>query len=55
MPKKNRTTSTTPHQDCVVPAPASWRRLISVALLTGAIRHIGALLTGLAVAWWHHD
>ncbi|MFD0228066.1 hypothetical protein ACWGPD_10115 [Streptomyces hirsutus] len=55
MPKKNPVPSTIPHRDHAVPAPASWRRLVSVALLTGAVRHIGALLTGLAVTWWHHD
>ncbi|WP_158239546.1 hypothetical protein [Streptomyces carminius] len=54
MPK-NRTPSTAPQQDEKTPAPASWRRLVSVALLTGAVRHIGALLTGLAMAWWQHD
>ncbi|MFD8154482.1 hypothetical protein ACFW20_30155 [Streptomyces nigra] len=53
MPKKNRTPST--HQDRVAPAPVSWRRLVSVALLTGAVRYIGALLMGLAVTWWQHD
>ncbi|MFF3547508.1 hypothetical protein ACFYXD_37465 [Streptomyces platensis] len=55
MPMKNRTPSTTPRPDHAAPAPASWRRLISAALLTGAARHIGALLAGLAVTWWHHD
>ncbi|MFJ4473123.1 hypothetical protein ACIP2X_37305 [Streptomyces sp. NPDC089424] len=45
----------TPHQDPVTDAPASWRRLVSMALLTGAVRHIGALLAGLAVTWWQHD
>ncbi|MDX5570208.1 hypothetical protein PYK79_52570 [Streptomyces sp. ID05-04B] len=55
MPEKNRIPSTTPHQDQAGPAPTSWRRLVSVALLTGAVRHIGALLAGLAVTWWHHD
>ncbi|MFJ3106502.1 hypothetical protein [Streptomyces sp. NPDC086835] len=23
--------------------------------ITGAVRHIGALLAGLAVTWWQHD
>ncbi|CAL9338726.1 hypothetical protein SUDANB176_00221 [Streptomyces sp. enrichment culture] len=55
MPKKNRTPSTTPRQDEEEPAPVSWRRLVSVALLTGAVRHIGALLAGLAVTRWQHD
>ncbi|WP_158075176.1 hypothetical protein [Streptomyces sp. CB02400] len=55
MPKKNRTPSTIPRQDHEVPAPVSWRRLISVALLTGAVRHLGTLLAGLAVTWWQHD
>ncbi|MEW2436013.1 hypothetical protein AB0952_17940 [Streptomyces caniferus] len=55
MPKKNRTSSTTPHQGDVTPAPASWWRLVSVALVTGAARHIGGLLAGLAVTWWQHD
>ncbi|MFD5794914.1 hypothetical protein ACFWIO_15470 [Streptomyces diastatochromogenes] len=56
MPKKNRTPSTTPpHDHGAAPAPASWRRLVSVALLAGAVRHIGALLAGLAVTWWQHD
>ncbi|MEU7363348.1 MULTISPECIES: hypothetical protein [Streptomyces] len=55
MSKKNRTASTTSHQDHAAPHPVSWRRLISAALVTGAARHIGALLAGLAVAWWHHD
>ncbi|MFC9652758.1 hypothetical protein [Streptomyces sp. NPDC056937] len=55
MPKKNRTPSITPPHDHGAPAPASWRRLVSVALLTGAARHIGALLVGLAVTWWQHD
>ncbi|WP_406350879.1 hypothetical protein OHB56_40910 [Streptomyces sp. NBC_01635] len=55
MSKKNRTPSTTPHQNHVAPTPASWRRLVSVALLTGAVRHIGGLLAGLAVTWWQHD
>ncbi|MFD4175271.1 hypothetical protein [Streptomyces anulatus] len=50
MPKKNRTPSTTNQA-----APGSWGRLVSTALLTGAVRHIGALLAGLAVAWWQHD
>jgi hypothetical protein len=54
MPKKNRTPSTIPHQDQAAPAPASWQRLISAALLTRAVRHIGALLVGLAVTWWQH-
>ncbi|NUK82562.1 hypothetical protein HRW23_35510 [Streptomyces lunaelactis] len=49
MPKKNRIPSTTSHQDHVRADPVSWRRLVSVALLTGAVRHIGALLAGLAV------
>lgn len=53
MPKRNRTASTTPHEQHA--APASWRRLVSTALLTGAVRHIGALLVGLAVTWWQHD
>ncbi|MEV5477869.1 hypothetical protein AB0L66_36880 [Streptomyces sp. NPDC052207] len=53
MPKKNHTPSTTTYQDHA--APASWRRLVSAALLTGAARHIGALLVGLAVTWWQHD
>ncbi|WP_328443331.1 MULTISPECIES: hypothetical protein [unclassified Streptomyces] len=53
MPKKNRTPSTTAHQDHA--ATASWRRLVSAALLTGAARHIGGLLAGLAVTWWQHD
>ncbi|WP_159062950.1 hypothetical protein [Streptomyces scabiei] len=55
MSKKNRTPSTTTPPDDVAPAPASWRRLVSGAFLTGALRHIGALLTGLAVTWWQHD
>ncbi|WP_326756869.1 hypothetical protein OH738_40175 [Streptomyces hirsutus] len=55
MPKKNRTPSTTPHQDHVRPDLVSWQRLVSVALLTGAVRHIGVLLAGLAVTWWQHD
>lgn len=55
MPKKNRTPSTTTPQDEMAPAPVSWRRLVSVGLLTGAVRHIGALLTALAVTWWQHD
>ncbi|MFK0025700.1 hypothetical protein [Streptomyces sp. NPDC090798] len=49
MPKKNRT----PYQDHA--ASASWRHLVSAALLTGAARHIGAILVGLAVTWWQHD
>ncbi|MFI1701400.1 hypothetical protein ACH419_36335 [Streptomyces bobili] len=55
MPKKNRTPSTTTHPDHVAPAPASWRRLVCGELLTGALRHIGARLAGLAVTWWQHD
>ncbi|MFG2785744.1 hypothetical protein ACGFY7_48995 [Streptomyces prunicolor] len=55
MSKKNRTPSTTTHPDPVAPAPVSWRRLVSVALLTGAFRHIGALLASFAVTWWQHD
>ncbi|MDX3322447.1 hypothetical protein PV415_36720 [Streptomyces sp. ME03-5684b] len=55
MSKKNRTPSTTMYPDHVASAPASWRRLVSGALLTGALRHIGAFLTGLAVTWWQHD
>jgi hypothetical protein len=55
MPKKSRTRSTTPHPDDVPPDFSSWRRLVSVALLTGAVRHLGALLAGRAVAWWQHD
>ncbi|WP_158086581.1 hypothetical protein [Streptomyces phaeoluteigriseus] len=54
MAKKNRTPSTH-HQDHVAPTPVSWRHHISVALLIGAVRHIGTLLAGLAVAWWRHD
>jgi hypothetical protein len=53
--KKNRASSANPRQGDVKPAPASWRRLVSVALVTGAARHIGALLAGLAVTWWRHD
>ncbi|WP_159042938.1 hypothetical protein [Streptomyces ardesiacus] len=55
MSKKNRTSSVIPHQGDVTPAPVSWRRLVSVAVITGAARHIGALLAGLAVTWWQHD
>ncbi|MBC7274004.1 MAG: hypothetical protein H5T76_35760 [Streptomyces sp.] len=55
MPKKNRTCSTNPHQGDVTCAPASWWRLVSEALVTGAARHIGALLAGLVVTWWHDD
>ncbi|MFI8243455.1 MULTISPECIES: hypothetical protein [Streptomyces] len=55
MPKKNRRPSTTPPHDHGAPAPASWRRLVSAALLAGAVRHLGALLAGLAVTWWQHD
>ncbi|MGA5082426.1 hypothetical protein ACPC37_33290 [Streptomyces griseoincarnatus] len=55
MLKKNRALSTTTHPDDVAPTPASWRRLVSGALLTGALRHIGALLAGLAVTWWQND
>ncbi|MEV0965485.1 hypothetical protein AB0J25_23380 [Streptomyces sp. NPDC049910] len=55
MSKKNRTSSATTHRGNVIPAPASWRRLVSVALVTGAARHIGALLAGFAVIWWQHD
>ncbi|MER5914984.1 hypothetical protein ABT124_32105 [Streptomyces sp. NPDC001982] len=54
MAKKNRTPSTQ-YQHHVAPTPVSWRHRLSVALLTGAVRHIGALLVGLAVAWWRHD
>ncbi|MET8647654.1 hypothetical protein [Streptomyces sp. NPDC004675] len=54
MPKKNRP-SATPPQDHGAPVPASWRRLVSVALLAGAVRRLGALLAGLAVTWWQHD
>ncbi|WP_176741584.1 hypothetical protein [Streptomyces sp. LUP30] len=49
MSKKHRAPSTTPHQEHVTPG------LVSVALLTGAVRHIGAVLIGLAVTWWQHD
>ncbi|MFF8431672.1 hypothetical protein ACF07Y_42395 [Streptomyces sp. NPDC016566] len=55
MPKKNRTPSTIPHRDHAAPDSASWRRLVCAALLTGAVRHIGALLAGRAVTWWQHD
>ncbi|MYX99854.1 hypothetical protein GT045_34905 [Streptomyces sp. SID486] len=55
MLKKNRTSSATPHQADVTLTPAPWWRLVSVALVTGAARHIGALLAGLAVTWWQHD
>ncbi|WP_411139308.1 hypothetical protein [Streptomyces sp. C10] len=55
MSKKNLTSSAIPSQGDVAPAPASWWRLVSVALVTGAARHIGALLAGLAVTWWQHD
>ncbi|CAM5344422.1 hypothetical protein [Streptomyces griseomycini] len=55
MSKKNRTSSATPSQSDLAPAPAPWWRLVSVALVTGAARHIGALLAGLAVTWRQHD
>ncbi|MFD5670696.1 hypothetical protein ACFXDD_36590 [Streptomyces anthocyanicus] len=55
MSKKNHTSSTIPNQGDMTPAPASWWRLVSLALVTGAARHIGALLAGLAVTWWQHD
>ncbi|MCL7382536.1 hypothetical protein [Streptomyces sp. 35G-GA-8] len=55
MSKKNRTASAISQPGDVTPAPASWRRLVSVALVTGAARHVGALLVGLAVTWWQHD
>ncbi|MET8182375.1 hypothetical protein [Streptomyces sp. NPDC005336] len=55
MLKKNRNFSTTPQQDHVAPAPASWGRLVFAALLTGGVRHIGALLVGLAVTWRQHN
>ncbi|MBP2056590.1 uncharacterized protein YjeT (DUF2065 family) [Streptomyces griseochromogenes] len=55
MTKKNRTPSTTPPHDHGALAPASWRRLVSVELLAGAVRHIGALLAGFAVSWWQRD
>ncbi|MFG2142168.1 hypothetical protein [Streptomyces sp. NPDC048650] len=55
MPKKHRTPSTTPHQDYVRPGPVSRRRLVSVALLTGAVRHTSALLAGLAVTERQYD
>ncbi|MFG3016118.1 hypothetical protein ACGFZB_37855 [Streptomyces cinerochromogenes] len=55
MPNKNRTPSTTPPHDHAALAPASWRRLVSAALLAGAVRRLGALLAGLAVTWWQHD
>ncbi|MFF3359382.1 hypothetical protein ACFYWN_44010 [Streptomyces sp. NPDC002917] len=60
MPK-NRVSSFTlnanpaPPQGHAAPAPVSWRRLVSMGLLTGATRHIGSLLVGLALAWWHRD
>ncbi|MFF4829010.1 hypothetical protein ACFY20_39940 [Streptomyces sp. NPDC001312] len=55
MPEKKRSPHTIPYQDHGASAPASWRRLLSAALLTGAARHIGSLLAGLAVTWWQHD
>ncbi|MGW1008290.1 hypothetical protein [Streptomyces sp. NPDC002520] len=55
MSKKNRTFLTIPYQGDGKPAPAPWWRLVSLALVTGATRHIGALLAGLAVTWWQHD
>ncbi|GHD35569.1 hypothetical protein GCM10010313_83040 [Streptomyces violarus] len=51
---KKRTPSIS-HEDHTDTTPASWRGLLSVALLTGALRHIGGLLAGLAVTWWQHD
>lgn len=60
MPKTNRTSDTpvsvaTAHQDHGSSAPKSWPRLVFMALLAGALRHVGSLLVGFAVAWWHHD
>ncbi|MGW5906632.1 hypothetical protein ACWFQ6_33360 [Streptomyces althioticus] len=56
MPKTNRTSRTpasTERRDHDVP----WPRLVSTALLTGALRHLGGILTALGVTWWHqhHD
>ncbi|MFD9658417.1 hypothetical protein [Streptomyces mirabilis] len=60
MPKTNRTSDTSvpaanAHRDHGAPAIVSWPRLVSTALLAGALRHAGGVLVGLAVAWWHHD
>ncbi|MEV5149816.1 hypothetical protein AB0L14_37010 [Streptomyces sp. NPDC052727] len=55
MPKNDRTPSAAPYTDNAAPVPASWRRLVAVALLSGAVRRIGGCLTGLVVTWWHHD
>ncbi|KOV52055.1 hypothetical protein ADL00_38485 [Streptomyces sp. AS58] len=59
MPKKNHT----PHgpvpadvdRDHDATAATSWPRLVSTALLTGALRQMGGILVGVALAWWHHD
>ncbi|MEH0524800.1 hypothetical protein QBA38_38495 [Streptomyces stelliscabiei] len=59
MPNTNRTSHTPAraagHHDPETPAHVSWPRLVSTALLAGALRHAGGILVGLAVAWWHHD
>ncbi|SEE40159.1 hypothetical protein SAMN05216532_8101 [Streptomyces sp. 2231.1] len=48
MPKKNRALSTAPHRDHLAPAPTSWRRVVSAALLTAA----GLAVTKSAVRYW---
>ncbi|MET8771160.1 hypothetical protein [Streptomyces sp. NPDC004658] len=55
MPKIDRMPSAAPHTDNTAPVPAPWRRLVAVALLSGAVRRIGGFLTGLVVTWWQHD
>ncbi|MFF1566879.1 hypothetical protein ACFVY1_25700 [Streptomyces sp. NPDC058293] len=58
MTKTNRahaSTSNTSTRHHGMPAPMSWPRLAATALFAGAARHVGSLLAGLAVAWWHHD
>ncbi|MGW4759528.1 hypothetical protein [Streptomyces chartreusis] len=61
MPTPNRARASTPqpttlrYRDRDVPADVPWPRLVFTGLLADAARHVGSLLVGLGVAWWHHD
>ncbi|MFE5687094.1 hypothetical protein [Streptomyces sp. NPDC056512] len=59
MTKTNRvhasiSTTSTRYWGHGMPTAMSWPRLAATALFAGAARHVGSLLAGLAVAWWHH-
>ncbi|MBG7696561.1 hypothetical protein HCJ76_00170 [Streptomyces sp. MC1] len=55
MANNDRTPSAAPYTDNAAAVPDSWRRLVAVALLSGAVRRTGSLLTGFVVTWWQHD